>query len=122
MLSSTRRPIRQTPVTLYGIAGGTLNTTSTSKTSIGVFGSAFSQRGSGSNDVYNVGVRGLAANGQHNYGAWFDGGTGPVRLVASASASAPSHTAFIGTLWVTSAGVLYINTDGSTTWAKVGAQ
>jgi hypothetical protein len=50
------------------------------------------------------------------------GKKGPIRLFPSSSASAPSHTADKGTLWVTSGGVLYINTDGGTTWAKVGAQ
>lgn len=46
----------------------------------------------------------------------------PIRLLPSSSSSAPSHAAEIGALWVTSTGVLYINTSGSTTWAKVGAQ
>jgi hypothetical protein len=46
----------------------------------------------------------------------------PIVIAANASASAPTHSATKGTLYVTSAGVLYINTDGSTTWAKVGAQ
>ena len=58
------------------------------------------------------------------YGAIFAGGSSyaPIVLTASGSASAPTHTATKGALWVTSAGVLYINTSGSTTWAKVGAQ
>jgi hypothetical protein len=47
---------------------------------------------------------------------------GPLCLVPSTSASAPSHIANKGTFWVTSAGILYINTSGSTTWQKVGAQ
>lgn len=47
---------------------------------------------------------------------------GPIYIIPDNSASAPSHAAPIGTLWVTSAGVLYINTSASTTWAKVGAQ
>jgi hypothetical protein len=46
----------------------------------------------------------------------------PIVLGASGSASAPSHTALKGSMWVTSAGILYINTDGGTTWAKVGSQ
>ena len=68
-------------------------------------------------------VYGAVTSGNH-YGGYFQGSTtrGPIVLVPSASASAPSHASFKGTLWVTSAGVLYINTDGSTTWAKVGAQ
>lgn len=66
------------------------------------------------------GVYGLSTN---SYGGYFTGpNVGPICLYPSTSASAPSHSADKGTLWVTSAGVLYINTDGSTTWAKVGAQ
>jgi hypothetical protein len=51
-----------------------------------------------------------------------EGVGGPLNLLPSSSASAPSHSADKGTLWVTSSGVLYINTSGSTTWGKVGAQ
>lgn len=46
----------------------------------------------------------------------------PIVIAANAGAGVPSHSAIKGTLYVTSAGVLYINTDGSTTWAKVGGQ
>ena len=46
----------------------------------------------------------------------------PIVIAPNAGAGAPSHSAAKGALYVTSAGVLYINTDGSTTWAKVGAQ
>jgi hypothetical protein len=67
----------------------------------------------------NIGVYGYGGAG---YGGHFNGGKAPLVLYPSASASAPSHTAAKGSLWVTSAGVLYINTDGGTTWAKVGAQ
>jgi hypothetical protein len=56
------------------------------------------------------------------YGGAFYGDASPLVLIPSGSASAPSHSADKGSLWVTSAGVLYINTDGGTTWAKVGAQ
>lgn len=49
-------------------------------------------------------------------------GKGPILLKPSSSSSAPTHTADLGTLWVTSSGVLYINTSGGTTWQKVGAQ
>jgi hypothetical protein len=93
---------------IYGIAdGGT-----------GIYGQSASGKGvcgiSGSNEgVYGDGG---------TYGGYFLGSKGPVKLGASGSASAPSHTAELGTLWVTSAGVLYINTDGGTTWGKVGAQ
>ena len=46
----------------------------------------------------------------------------PLRIEPSAYPEVPTHSADIGALWVTSAGVLYINTSGSTTWTKVGAQ
>jgi hypothetical protein len=70
---------------------------------------------------------GVSGKGQA-YGGIFDchgvagTGLGPISLGASSSASAPSHTALKGTLWVTSGGKLYINIDGSTTWALVGSQ
>jgi hypothetical protein len=66
-----------------------------------------------------LGVRGYSSQG---YGGSMQGAISPLILQASASASAPSHSAGKGSLWVTSGGVLYINTDGGTTWAKVGAQ
>lgn len=50
------------------------------------------------------------------------GSKSPILLIPSASAAAPAHEAAIGSLWVTSVGVLYINIDGATTWQKVGAQ
>jgi hypothetical protein len=56
-------------------------------------------------------------------GVYAEGGTyGPILLLPSSSADAPTHSAAKGVLWVTSAGILYINTSGSTTWAKVGGQ
>jgi hypothetical protein len=61
----------------------------------------------GSNYNYSTGV--IAE------GAW------PLQIVPGATTS-PSHPAKIGTLWVSSAGKLYINTNGSTTWAVVGSQ
>ena len=66
-----------------------------------------------------------ATNSQANgIGGICTGGTAgaPIVLTASSSSSAPSHTAPKGSLWVTSAGVLHINTDGSTTWVVVGSQ
>ena len=66
---------------------------------------------------------GIYGDGDSNsYGGIFSGGRGPLRLSPSGLSGAPTHSAALGTLWVTSAGVLYINTSGSTTWAKVGAQ
>ena len=45
----------------------------------------------------------------------------PIRIEPSTSSSAPTHSADVGALWVTSDGVLYICT-GTTNWSKVGAQ
>jgi hypothetical protein len=81
-----------------------------------VYGYANANTGSGR------GVVGVS-DGDTGLGGYFAcSGYGPIQLLPSASASAPAHTAPKGTLWVTSAGVLYINTNGSTTWGKVGAQ
>ena len=76
------------------------------------------------NGTDRVGVRGiaLAGSGTDGYGGAFYGGKAPIKLNPSDSASAPSHSADKGSLWLTSACVLYVNTDGSTTWQKVGAQ
>jgi len=109
----------------YGVYVDVLNYSNASSYDIinyGLHGSMRNARGTGLYNVINYGVYGIADNGQFNYGGYFKGGTGPVVLYPSTSSSAPSHTAYKGTLWVTSAGVLYINTNGSTTWAKVGAQ
>lgn len=67
------------------------------------------------------------------YVARFNGGSGtgsggvvvestiaPITIVPSINASAPTHGAPNGTLWVTGAGVLYIHMYGQ--WTKVGAQ
>lgn len=47
---------------------------------------------------------------------------GTIVVPPSASALAPTHSANLGTLWATSAGILYINIDNATAWQKVGAQ
>lgn len=47
---------------------------------------------------------------------------GPIQLIPSASAAAPTHAALKGTLWVTSSGILYICYDNFSSWQKVGAQ
>jgi hypothetical protein len=93
---------------IYGIADG----------GDGVYGQSASGKGVYGISGANQGVYGDGGT----YGGYFFGSKGPVRLGPSGSASAPAHTAELGTLWVTSAGILYINTDGGTTWAKVGAQ
>jgi len=56
------------------------------------------------------------------YGGYFKGATGPIVLEPSISPLAPSHAARKGTLWLTSAGSLYVNTSGSTTWLLIGGQ
>lgn len=63
------------------------------------------------------------------YGGYFascdriDNGA-PIRLLPSLTSAAPTHTAAKGSLFVTSDGILYINTSTTTgtTWQKVGAQ
>ena len=86
------------------------------------------QRTAGANAVRNYGILAEAALGQYNYAGYFcvpnvtSNGGGPICIQAYSSASAPTHSADKGTLWVTSVGILYINTNGSTTWEKVGAQ
>jgi len=68
----------------------------------------------------------IGIEGTGKYGGKFSAKTGgeggPIVLAPSTDAPAPSHSAEKGTLWATSACVLYINKDGSTTWEKVGAQ
>ena len=80
--------------------------------------------GGTSSDSLGYGVTGGATAGGTGGYFYASGGAGgvPLRIGPSGTASAPSHAAGVGSLWVTSAGVLYINTDGGTTWAKVGAQ
>jgi hypothetical protein len=46
----------------------------------------------------------------------------PLRISPAVSSSAPSHSAYKGSLWVTSQGKLYINTDDGSTWQLVGSQ
>jgi len=107
----------------FGVYGASENT--------GILGAG---RAAGSAGVYGYGgngaggladgVRGKSGWGG-GYGGVFEGqgsGKAALRIVPSSSASAPTHSADIGALHVTSAGVLYINTSGSTTWQKVGAQ
>jgi len=73
----------------------------------------------GSNN--GIAVQVTSSSGYGVYGAGTLG-KATVRLLPSGVTSAPTHSASKGSLWATSAGVLYINTNGSTTWQKVGAQ
>ena len=111
---------------IFSARSGTHNTASASKTSYGVEGWAFGTPSSGNNPLYNYGVYGTAYGGDYNYGGYFENGGsttgGPIRLGVANNTNDPSHTAAKGTLWVTSAGILWINTNGGTTWGKVGAQ
>jgi hypothetical protein len=90
-----------------------------SESSIGVLGESNSYDAVRGSSTDGIGVSGLSTN---SYGGYFLGGLAPLRLVPSVSASAPTHSAGAGSLWLTSACVLYVNTNGSTTWQKVGAQ
>ena len=79
---------------------------------------------------FSTGVQGVASavsGTRRGYGVYCamadeDHAMAPICLQPSAGAGVPDWTAAKGCLWVTSAGVLYINTDGAATWAKVGAQ
>lgn len=83
-----------------------------------------------------IGILGISAS---SYAGWFgqdvpgdtyrqglDGFTGvaPLRLAPGNGAGAPTHNAYIGSLWVDQNGVLYIQTAwrSGATWVKVGAQ
>lgn len=123
-----------TGITTYGTFGGDTDTRtgliSTSGTGLGIWGYSYS----------NVGIRGTSYTGyggvfdgakivEVNGDQWFgsNGSKGPIRLGPSSLTTAPTHAAHCGTLWVTRAGVLYINTSPpggleTTTWQKVGAQ
>jgi hypothetical protein len=68
------------------------------------------------------GSGGVALIAQGPYGGEFRGTVGPIVLGQSTVATAPSHSARKGSVWLTSACVMYVNTDGGTTWQKVGAQ
>ena len=88
----------------------------------GVRGESYHNSGVVGISSYGSGVQGYSYS---LYGGTFEGALAPLYLVPSASASAPTGIAATGSLWVTSAGVLYINTSAvspGTTWTKVGAQ
>lgn len=73
----------------------------------------------GNSNSGGYGVKGESTNG---YGGAFTGGKAPLLLTPSASASAPTHSAGQGSIWLTSTCVIYVNTDGGTTWQKLGSQ
>jgi hypothetical protein len=79
---------------------------------LGTAGS-FISSGTGSRGVYGVG---------DGYGGEFFGWKGAVRMMTGSDDNTPTWSANKGSLWVTSAGRLFINTNGSTTWALVGSQ
>lgn len=128
--SSTSSGVRGTSSSGYGVEGVTTTTVAVrgySGSLYGVEGVTDSSsypgvRGSGNGTTGGIGVEGYSANGYGVVCGYSGSGRGPLRIQPSASTSAPTHSADVGTLFVTSAGVLYINTSGSTTWAKVGAQ
>jgi hypothetical protein len=53
---------------------------------------------------------------------YFNGTISPCVVLPSTNSAAPTHAALMGSLWVTSAGILYICIDESNNWQKVGAQ
>jgi len=92
----------------------------TTFTGVGVTGASYSGNGTVGYAVTGAGVFGQATG--NGYGGRFqcpDTGKGPIQLFASSSAAAPSHSAGQGTLWVTSDGIPYVNTSGSTTWEQM---
>lgn len=101
-----------------------------SNSSHGVHGYSESDVAVYGNSPTNIGVYGRSVSdtgvwGDGYYGGYFSGALSPICLDPSISASVPTHSAKIGSLWVTSAGVLYINISSpspGTTWQKVGAQ
>ncbi|MCK5603866.1 hypothetical protein KAR91_18410, partial [Candidatus Pacearchaeota archaeon] len=117
----------------YGVSGR-------STAFVGVYGSSGTLGSAGvhgRSDTFNLGaspgVKGTSALGvgvygssASSYGGKFEVADetygGAIYLVPRSGASAPTHTAAKGTLVVTSTGVLYINTTGTTAWSKVGAQ
>jgi len=117
--------------------GGSCNCNAADRYTYPLKGLNYTTKSAGANDLINCGARFYAVNGDYNYGVyadthdaggtycygvWAHGGTAPIVLDPALSASAPSHAALKGSLFVTSAGVLYINTNGSTTWKKVADQ
>ena len=75
------------------------------------------------NGSNGIAIRGTALNtgATGGIGGLFEGSKAPVILAPDSSSAAPTHTSSVGSLWVTSAGILYICTSVGT-WQKVGAQ
>jgi hypothetical protein len=113
---------------------GNFNSGGYASTYIGVQGLSYDNTGVYGKSTDYIGTAGFSTNlygvyasSVNSYSAYLVSpdpslGKAPLRIVPASSSSAPTHSADIGALWVTSAGVLYINTSGSTTWTKVGAQ
>jgi hypothetical protein len=82
----------------------------------GVFGKSASSIG-----VYGASGSsfGLYATSAIGYGGFFrtTSGPAPLRLYPASSPSAPTHFANMGSLWVTSDGKMYINSDDAYVWA-----
>ena len=108
--------VRGTSISGEGVFGQSVN-------SFGVkgYGKAAGVYGATQQDTSAPGYGVLCQGADFNSGGVWYLDKAPLRLIPSASATAPTHSADVGALWVTSAGVLYIN-KGSTTWEKVGAQ
>lgn len=118
------------------LPGGYSVDPSTASDLVGIQGKSALSYGIVGTSIQSIGVRGSSSTGRgvfgysrSNYGGEFQTGGGstthgkaPLRVVPASDESVPNHAADIGALWVTSTGILYINTSGSTTWQKVGAQ
>jgi hypothetical protein len=118
------------------LPGGYSVDPSTASDLVGIQGKSALSYGIVGTSIQSIGVRGSSSTGRgvfgysrSNYGGEFQTGGGsttpgkaPLRVVPASDDSVPNHAADIGALWVTSTGILYINTSGSTTWQKVGAQ
>ena len=106
-----------------------------SATSTGVHGVSSSGTAVAGGSTSGVGVSGSSSSStgvqgtsQTSWGGFFSNGgntgslSAPLVIQDSGSAAAPAHSGIIGSLWVTNAGRLFINTSGSTTWVLVGSQ
>lgn len=115
-------------IALYGNSYSGIAIVGVSTSTRGVWGFSTSSNGVQGTSTSGNGVYGISSSGigviasSGTYGMSTTGSTSPLRLVPSAVAAAPTHSALAGSLWVTSTGVLYINATGGTTWQKVGAQ
>ena len=96
---------------------------STTSSIIGLSGRSNTNYGITASSETAAGIFAYSSNG---YGGLFravpPNGLAPIILWPSGSASAPTHDAEGGSLWVTSVGILFINTEQGNHWQKVSEQ